>query len=60
MLFGLGKDAVFAFALGVDTDPMLSQTAEHVFAFANIDGLTVNADLVDARVFKPICPAIAF
>ncbi|MBE6913515.1 MAG: hypothetical protein E7472_01070 [Ruminococcaceae bacterium] len=58
--FRLGKDAVFALALCSDAYPMLRQTAEHIFAFADIDGLTVNADFVNAWVFKLLCPAIAF
>ena len=58
--FGLGQYAVFALALGMDTNPMLRQTAEHVFAFADIDGLTVNRDFVDAWMFKLFSQASVF
>ena len=55
-----GEDAVFALTLGVDSNPMLRQTAKHVFAFADVDGLIIDADFINARLFKLICPAIAF
>ena len=51
-----GEDAVFALTLGVDSNPMLRQTAAHVFAVADVDNLLSNADFVDARVFIFICP----
>ena len=54
-----GKDAVFAFALGVDPNPMLCEAAEHVFALADVDSLIFNADFINASLFKLICPAIA-
>ena len=60
MVLGFGKDAVFAFALGVDSNPMLREAAEHIFALADVDSLIVDADFINARVFKLICPAIAF
>jgi len=55
-----GEDTIFALALGVDSNPMLRQTAEHIFALSNIDGLTVDADFVNAWVFKLLRPAVAF
>jgi len=58
--FCLCKDAVFALAFCFDAYPMLSQTAEHIFAFSNIDGLAVDADFVNAWVFKLFRPAVAF
>ena len=54
-----GEDAVFALTLGVDSNPMLRQTAEHVFALADVNGLIIDADFINASVFKLICPAIA-
>ena len=60
MPFCLCKYAVFAFTLGFDTDPMLCQTAEHIFALSNIDGLAVDADFINAWVFKLLRPAVAF
>ena len=55
-----GEDAVFALTLGVDSNPMLRQTAAHVFALSNIDGLAVDADFVNAWVFKLFRPTVAF
>jgi len=55
-----GEDSVFALTLGVDSNPMLRQTAKHIFALADVDGLIINADFVDARVFIFICPAVSF
>ena len=55
-----GEDTIFALALGVDSNPMLRQTAEHIFALSNIDGLTVDVDFVNAWVFKLLCPSVAF
>ena len=55
-----GEDAVFALTLGVDSNPMLRQTAEHVFALADVDSLIVDADFINARVFKFICQAVSF
>ena len=60
MVLCLGKDAVFALTLGVNANPMLRKAAEHVFALADVDSLIVDADFINARVFKLICPAIAF
>jgi hypothetical protein len=60
LVFCFGKDAVFVLAFCVDTNPMLCQTAEHVFAFSHVDSLTIDSDFIDARVFEAICPAIAF
>ena len=60
MILRFGKDAVFAFALGVNAYPMLREAAEHVLALADVDSLIVDADFINARVFKLICPAIAF
>ena len=60
MPFCLCKDAVFALALCFDAYPMLRQTAEHIFALSNIDGLTVDVDFVNAWVFKLLCPSVAF
>ena len=60
MVLCLGKYAVFVFTLGVDSNPVLRQTAKHIFALANIDGLIVDANFVNARVFVFICPAVAF
>ena len=57
--FGLGKNAVFAFAACSETHPMLRQTAEHVLAFTNIDGLIVDSDFINAGVFKLLVPALA-
>ena len=58
--FRLREYAVFTLTFGADANPMLSQAAEHVLAFADIDSLIVDANFVNARVFKPISPAIAF
>ena len=55
-----GKYAVFALTLCFDAYPMLRQTAEHIFALSNIDGLAVDVDFVNAWVFKLLCPAVAF
>ena len=55
-----GEDAIFTLALGVNSNPMLREAAEHVLAFADIDSLIIDANFVNARVFKPISPAIAF
>ena len=55
-----GEDAVFALTLCFDAYPMLRQTAEHIFALSNIDGLAVDADFVNAWVFKLFRPAVAF
>ena len=55
-----GEDAVFALTLGVNSNPMLRQTAEHVFALADVDSLIVDADFINARVFITISPTIAF
>ena len=60
MPFRFGKYAVFALAFCFDTYPMLRQTAEHIFALSNIDGLAVDADFVNAWAFKLLCPAVAF
>ena len=60
MPFCLCKDSVFALTLCFDAYPMLRQTAEHIFALSNIDGLAVDADFVNAWVFKLLCPAVAF
>ena len=58
--FCLCKDAVFALALCFDAYPMLRQTAEHIFTFADIDDLTVDTNLVNARMFELFCPSSAF
>ena len=58
--FCLCEDAVFALTLCFDAYPMLRQTAEHIFALSNIDGLSVNADFINAWVFKLFRPAVAF
>lgn len=55
-----GKYAVFPLTLGFDAYPMLCQTAEHIFAFADIDDLTVDTNLVNARMFELFCPSSAF
>lgn len=55
---GLGQYAVFSFALRLDANPMLSQPAEQIFAFPDIDDLVVNADLVDAWALKLFVPAL--
>ena len=55
-----GEDAIFTLALGVDSNPMLRKTAKHVFALADVDGLIIDADFINARVFKFICPAVSF
>ena len=60
MVLGFGKNAVFAFALGVDSNPMLREAAEHIFALADVDSLIVDADFINARVFITISPTIAF
>ena len=60
MVLCFGKDAVFAFALGVDSNPMLREAAEHIFALADVDSLIVDADFINARVFKFICQAVSF
>lgn len=58
--FGFGKDTVFPLAFCLDAHPMLRQTAEHIFALANVDKMIVNADFVNARVFKLLCQPSAF
>ena len=58
--FCLGKDTVLAFTLCFDADPMLRQTAEHVFAFAYVDDLAVDLDTVNAWMFKLLVPALPF
>ena len=55
-----GKYAVFPLTLGFNAHPMLRQTAEHIFAFADVDNLTVDADLVNARMLELFCPSSAF
>jgi len=45
--FCLCEDAIFALALCFDTYPMLRQTAEHIFALSNIDGLAVDIDFIN-------------
>ena len=49
--FRLGKDAVFAVALGLNADPMLRQTAKHILTFADVDKVVIDADAVDPWVF---------
>lgn len=39
---------------------MLRQTAEHIFAFAYVDDLAVDADLVNTWVFKLFSQASVF
>ena len=56
----LGQYAVFSLASGLDAYPMLRQTAEHIFALSNINSLAVDADFVNAWVFKLLCPSVAF
>ena len=58
--FGLRKDAVFAFFLFFNADLVLNQTAEHIFALSNIDGLAVDADFINAWVLKLFLPPLAF
>ena len=55
-----GEDAVFTLTLGVDSNPMLRQTAEHVFALADVDGLIINADFVDASFRGQTAPTGSF
>ena len=49
--FRLSKDAVFAVAPCLNTNPMLRQAAKHIFALADVDKVVIDADAVDARVF---------
>jgi hypothetical protein len=58
--FSLCKDTVFALTFCFDAYPMLRQTAEHIFALSNIDSLAVNADFVNAWVFKLLRPTVTF
>ena len=55
-----GKYAVFPLTLGFDAYPMLCQTAEHIFAFADVDDLIVNADFVNAGMLELCRPSLAF
>ena len=57
--FGLGEDAVFALALGLNAHPMLRQAAKHIFALADVDKVVINADAVNARVFVFLSEALA-
>jgi len=52
--------AVFAFAPRLDADIVLRQTAEHIFAFSDVNNVIVNADLVNARMLKLLCQTSAF
>ena len=52
--------AVFAFTPRLDADIVLRQTAEHIFAFSDVNNVIVNADLVNARMLKLLCEASAF
>ena len=49
--FRLGKNTVFALTLCFNANPMLRQTAKHIFTFADVDKVVIDADAVDARVF---------
>ena len=57
---GFRKDAVFALFLLFNAYLVLCQTAKHVFAFADVDDLIVNADFVNARMFELLCPSLTF
>ena len=57
---GFRKDAVFALFLFFNAYLVLCQTAKHVFAFADVDDLIVNADFVNAGMLKLCRPSLAF
>ena len=46
-----GEDAIFTLALGVDSNPMLRQTAKHILALADVDKVVIDTDAVDPWVF---------
>ena len=60
MKLRFSKDTVFPVISCPNTYPMLCQTAEHIFTFADIDDLTVDTNLVNARMLELFCPSSAF
>lgn len=60
LLLGFSQYLIFVFALGLDANIVLCQTAEHIFALSNIDNLAVNADFIDSCVLELFRPALAY
>ncbi len=58
--FRFCKNTVFSFAFCSDTYPMLCQPAKHIVALADVNQAVINADCVNAGVFKLFTPTAAF